>query len=176
MGCLFLFFSISSNQIQIFNLIWWRNERKEKKAAQQQPASRKQTINQFSIDLIGFVLLFAALPLFAKSIHQQSLHFSSFINHFFIYWPPINLKKWIDWREWRVDELNGADQCRIQLNKAKQFTIPILKENCEIVLAVVGAVRPILPGSTKFINNLSFCSFINSFTKIKLLSKLSLTR
>ena len=36
--------------------------------------------------------------------------------------------------------------------------------------------RPILPGSTKFINNLSFCSFINSFTKIKLLSKLSLTR
>ena len=45
---------------------------------------------------------------FAKSIHQQSLHFSSFINHFFIYWPPINLKKWIDWREWRVDELNGA--------------------------------------------------------------------
>ena len=115
-------------------------------------------------------------PPFAKSIHQQSLHFSSFINHFFIYWPPINLKKWIDWREWRVDELNGAVLCRIQLNKAKQFTIPILKENCEIVLAVVGAVRPILPGSTKFINNLSFCSFINSFTKIKLLSKLSLTR
>jgi len=40
----------------------------------------------------------------------------------------------------------------------------------------LNGVRPILPGSTKFINNLSFCSFINSFTKIKLLSKLSLTR
>ena len=66
-------------------------------------------------------------PAFAKSIHQQSLHFSSFINHFFIYWPPINLKKWIDWREWRVDELNGAVLAASSSTKPNNSQFPFSK-------------------------------------------------
>ena len=93
-------------------------------AASHQPNNFTKSIKENKINFISLLigLLFELIVCFAAhsppiKFINNLLHFSSFINHFFICWRPTNLKKWIDWREWRVDEFNGAASCR----KARQF-------------------------------------------------------
>ena len=59
---------------------------------------------------------------------QQFLFFFSLINHFFICWPPTNLKKWIERKEKRADEFNGAacsPQEQQQLTSFRCWTVPL---------------------------------------------------